>query len=97
MRLRVVTLNVGLLRALGGRIEPAPFVTQRLKALPNALRKLNANILALQEIYCDEHRAVLRDQLQDVFPHSAYAKEKPLIGLEKWSHAAFVRPDRISL
>lgn len=58
MRVRLVTLNLGLLNFLGGRIQPVPYVEERLAAVPRELRRLNADIVVLQEIYRPNHRQI---------------------------------------
>ncbi len=82
MKLRIVTLNAGLLSVLGGRLEFAPFVAERLAALPAALRRLDADVVALQEVYRQEHRELILAQLRDVFPHVAYRRERRNRGIE---------------
>ena len=49
--LSLLTLNCGLLKiGLFGRpiLQPAPFIDERLAALPAALRGVDADIIALQ-------------------------------------------------
>jgi endonuclease/exonuclease/phosphatase family metal-dependent hydrolase len=75
-------LNAGLLSALGGRLEFAPFVAERLAALPAALRRLDADIVALQEVYRQQHREFILAELRDVFPHFAYRRERHNRGIE---------------
>jgi endonuclease/exonuclease/phosphatase family metal-dependent hydrolase len=82
VKLRLATLNVGLLRLFGSLVQPAPYVEERLAALPRALRALGAQIIALQEVYREPHRQFLIECLQDVFPYSAYSRDKPWWGLE---------------
>ncbi len=82
MKVGLLTLNVGLLKFLGGRIQPVPYVEERLAVLSKELRRLNTAIVALQEIYLEEHRRYLVSQLQDVYSYFAYVREKPICGLE---------------
>jgi endonuclease/exonuclease/phosphatase family metal-dependent hydrolase len=82
MKLRLVTLNAGLLSAFKGRVEFAPFVTERLAALPGELRRLNADIVALQEVYKQEHRELILAALHDVFPHYLYRRNRRNLGFE---------------
>lgn len=82
MKLRIVTLNAGLLSVLGGRVEFAPFVAERLAALPAELRRLDADIVALQEIYRQEHREFILAELRDVFPHFVYGRKRRNLGIE---------------
>jgi endonuclease/exonuclease/phosphatase family metal-dependent hydrolase len=75
-------LNVGLLTFFGGRIQPVPFVNERLAAVPGQLRRLNAEIIVLQEIYREDHRQFLISSLKDIYSQIAYVREKSILGLE---------------
>ena len=77
--LSLLTLNCGLLRiGLLGRafLEPAPFIAERLAALPAALRSVDADIVALQEIYRAEHKREVMRALADRWPHAAFPTPK---------------------
>lgn len=80
--LTLLTFNVGLLSLLGGRIQPAPHVLERLAALPDALLDSHADVIALQEIYAESHRRFLISRLRDAYPHAAYSRGGRLPGLE---------------
>ena len=81
--LTILTYNVGLVRvAIAGItvFEPAPFIPERLAALPDALRESGANIVALQEVFRAPHRRFIVEAVRDVFPWAAWA-EAPRFGL----------------
>lgn len=75
---RVLTLNAGLLDiTLFGKhlLEPAPYVDERLAALPRLLLRQNADVIALQEVYQQEHREHLIERLKERYPHHFYRRE----------------------
>lgn len=80
--LRILTLNTGLLSILGGRVQFAPYVEERLAELPRQLKKLDVDILALQEVYRQPHREWIISGLRDVLPYSLYVRKKRHWGLE---------------
>ena len=83
--LSLLTLNCGLLRisALGRTLlEPAPFIADRLAALPAALRAVDADIVALQEIYKVAHKRQVMKALADRWPHAAFPQRRPLHKLD---------------
>jgi sphingomyelin phosphodiesterase 2 len=62
--LTLLTLNLGLLatRPLGlWQICLAPHVNERLVATPAHLRGIEADVIALQEVYSERHRRFLKD------------------------------------
>src|SRR5690606_3179624 len=76
----LLTLNCGLLRigALGrALLQPAPFIAERLAALPAALRGVDADIIALQEIYKAAHKRAVMHALADRWPHAAFPRGRP--------------------
>ena len=76
----LLTLNCGLLRigALGRTLlQPAPFIAERLAALPGALRSVGADIIALQEIYKVAHKREVMRALADRWPHAAFPRGRP--------------------
>lgn len=81
MRLRILSLNAGLLQ-LFGRSVPAPFVTERLMALPEHLRRMQCDIVLLQEVYGDSKRRALAQSLEDMYPFAIYPRKKRCFGLE---------------
>ncbi len=79
----LLTFNVGLVRvAIAGItvFEPAPFIPERLAALPAALAASGANLVALQEVFRSDHRRQIIGATRDAFPHAAWA-EAPAFGL----------------
>ena len=78
--LSLLTLNCGLFRigALGRvLLEPAPFIAPRLAALPAALRQVDADIIALQEIYKVAHKRAVMKALADRWPHADFPRGRP--------------------
>lgn len=76
----LLTLNCGLLRigALGrALLEPAPFIAPRRAALPAALRGMDADIIALQEIYKVSHKRDVMQALADRWPHAEFPRGRP--------------------
>ncbi len=94
----LLTLNCGLLRigALGRvLLEPAPHIAPRLAALPEALRSVDADIVALQEIYRTAHKRAVMKTLADRWPHAVFPNGRPphkldsgLLVLSRWPIAA---------
>ena len=82
MKLKLVTLNAGLLSFFGGLLKFAPFVEERVIELPRQLRKLNPDILILQEVYWQWHREWIISELRDLLPHSLYSRKIRHLGLE---------------
>lgn len=83
--LSLLTLNCGLLRigALGRTLlQPAPFISERLAALPAALRSAGADIVALQEIYKVAHKKEVAIALAKTLPHAAFPRGRPLWKLD---------------
>lgn len=81
--LTLLTFNVGLVRvAIAGItvFEPAPFIPERLAALPAALTSSGANIVALQEVFRRDHRKQIIGATRAAFPYAAWA-EAPAFGL----------------
>lgn len=70
--IRVLTYNVGLLSVslLGKKFfEPAPYVKERLKRLPDALLSLMPDVVALQEIYDRKQKDWLTQSLTKSLPY----------------------------
>ncbi len=70
--MKLLTWNTGLLRirAFGRTLmEPAPYVEERAAHLAGALRRVDADIVALQEIYKARHKRQLVESLADLYPH----------------------------
>lgn len=85
MTLKIVTLNAGLLCIRFGWglwiFEPAPWVEERLRALPGVLSSLDADVIILQETYRPAHKAWIAGQLREIYPYSAYSPRHPLLRL----------------
>ena len=70
----VLTYNVGLLRfkLLGAIVfSNPPYASERLPHIPAALKKVPADILAIQECYEDKHAKFLCEGLKALYPHHA--------------------------
>lgn len=70
----VLTFNTGLLRvSLLGKVlaEPTPFIAERYARLAGAIAGVDADVVALQEIYFGEHREGLVSSLRTEYPHVA--------------------------
>lgn len=70
----VLTLNAGLMRlGLFGAplFEPAPFIPERYARLADALRRVDADVVALQEVYRRRHKDGLVEDLAGLYPHVA--------------------------
>ncbi|MEO5336803.1 MAG: endonuclease/exonuclease/phosphatase family protein [Magnetospirillum sp. WYHS-4] len=70
-----LTLNAYLLDVrLFGRVrvyKAAPWIEPRRRALLQALRESDADVVCLQEVFRRPHRADLAGGLKDLFPHAA--------------------------
>lgn len=60
----------------------APQMDSRAKALGAELRKVGADIVLLQEIYEETHRAALKAELHDVYPWAGNERRRRLFSLE---------------
>ena len=70
----ILTLNAGLIRlGLFGvpLFEPAPFIPARFAGLADALARVDADIVALQEVYRRSHKEKLTEDLAALYPHVA--------------------------
>jgi len=73
-RLRLLTFNVGLLefRLCGLPVKrPLPALAERLAALPAAIAALEADVVALQELYWEDHLAAFLAVLAPLYPYRA--------------------------
>lgn len=82
MKLRILTLNAGLLSFFGGRLKFAPFVEERRTEMPRQLKKLDPDILLLQEVYLQPHREWILSELKDILPYNLYSRRVRHLGLE---------------
>jgi endonuclease/exonuclease/phosphatase family metal-dependent hydrolase len=74
--LKVMTFNVGLLRwrILGLTVfESPPFLKERFGQIPEAIKACGAGIVALQEIYEEDHVRALVEYVAEVYPYVARA------------------------
>jgi endonuclease/exonuclease/phosphatase family metal-dependent hydrolase len=81
MKLRVLSLNTGLLKLLG-RSFPTPFVPERASALAARIRGLACDVVLLQEIYGNDLRKALAESLRDVLPYPVYPSKRRNLGLQ---------------
>jgi endonuclease/exonuclease/phosphatase family metal-dependent hydrolase len=75
--LRLLTLNVGLLafRIWGRRgLSFAPHIDERLASTPDHLNAIEADIIALQEIYDGAHSRFIRDALFRTHPYAFFPR-----------------------
>ena len=74
MKLKLLTLNVGLLdyEFLGHVVFSNPiYSNERLKYIPNSIIKENADIVCIQECYKDEHFEFIYSNLKHIYPYYA--------------------------
>jgi endonuclease/exonuclease/phosphatase family metal-dependent hydrolase len=75
---RILTLNTGLagFRLLGRQIYAAvPFIDERLRALPEALRAVPADVVCLQEIMHPAHKRGLAAALAELYPFASGTRD----------------------
>jgi len=82
VKLRILTLNAGLLSLFAGRVHVSPFVEERAAALPASLRLVNADVVALQEVYHQTHRDLILSRLKDLYPFAGFVRKRRFFGLE---------------
>ena len=81
MRLRILSLNTGLLKFFG-RSFPTPYVAERALALPGRIASLNCDIVLLQEIYGNTYRQNLAESLKHRFPFAIAPRKTRNFGLQ---------------
>lgn len=77
--MKFLTYNAGLLdfKILGKSvIKPADWIEQRFAALQPALQNLDADIIALQEVYEPKHKESLKAGLAAMYPHCSVSPLK---------------------
>jgi endonuclease/exonuclease/phosphatase family metal-dependent hydrolase len=79
-RVKLLSFNVGLLRAFGGLLQPAAYVAERAAQLPKALCACGADVIILQEIYSRTHRRALVQQCHPTLPF-VYGSPEPHVRL----------------
>ncbi|MFC2176315.1 endonuclease/exonuclease/phosphatase family protein [Bacteroidota bacterium] len=81
----VGTFNAAILKmkVAGKNFEPTPLTIERLHEIPNQLRKLDVDILGIQEVYEEENKLYLIDELKSEFPYCIYyqKRRKKSVGL----------------
>lgn len=92
--MRVLTYNVGLLdlRLFGhSLVKPADFIEERFASLAPALLGLDADIIALQELYESTHKRALCAAMSTVYPYVAVSPLRgpslvpaSLVTLSRW-------------
>lgn len=68
-RLSLLTYNTGLLRVPVERYNPIPHVDERLAAIPGEVLRLEADVVALQEVFQPRDRHALLARTRGVYPH----------------------------
>ena len=81
MRVRILSLNAGLLE-LFGRAFPTPFVSERARELAIQIETLNCDIVLLQEIYGENYRRDLAATLKRILPYAISPRKKRNFGLQ---------------
>lgn len=77
MKLKILTFNAGLfeLRAFGlPVIKPADFLKERLETMPAEILKVDADIIALQEVYFHNHQNFLIEKLKNRYHYYFYKR-----------------------
>nr|WP_240956127.1 endonuclease/exonuclease/phosphatase family protein [Wenzhouxiangella sp. XN79A] len=76
-------MNTGLLRLQLGRwtlFEPVPQVSERIAGFARFLGALDADVLAMQEVFVRGARRRLVEELCAAFPHAAFADSPSWVG-----------------
>jgi len=68
-RLSLLTYNTGLLRAPLQRFDPIPHVDERLAAIPTEILRLEADVVALQEVFQPRDRHTILARVRTRYPH----------------------------
>lgn len=77
-QLRILTYNTGLYRVrVGGvtLIEPIRHAQARVAALADAIRSIDADVVALQEVFDDRHLFPLMEALRGTYPYIATGRD----------------------
>ena len=72
--LKIVTLNCGLMNIniFGLTVfSNPPYSDKRIKFIPNEIKKINADIVALQECFNINYVRTIIDELKEVYPYSS--------------------------
>lgn len=76
-RLRLLTLNVGLLKIRLGNLvlrEQIAYPEDRCAKLPEALLSMKADVVLLQEVFHDEHLELLTRELSETYPFIIHSR-----------------------
>jgi len=68
-RLSLLTYNTGLLRAPVRRLDPIPHVDARLAVIPAEILRLEADVVALQEVFQPRDRSAILARVRTRYPH----------------------------
>ncbi len=80
----ILTYNVGLLEVKFfwyDILKPAKRLKQRFQKLASWIRKVNADIVFLQEIYNSKEKILLIKQLQDLYPYAIFYEKKSFLNI----------------
>ncbi|KJP89453.1 hypothetical protein AK88_00896 [Plasmodium fragile] len=94
--LSFMSFNTGLLeyKICGVCIyQNPPFISNRLLHIPYALKKTNADIIALQEVYDEKHVEYLKNHLSAKYPFCARDNYCSDVFKEKFGHVTVARED----
>lgn len=79
---KILTFNAGLLvSSIFGKtlFEPTPYTQERLAGIISQLRHVDADIVALQEVYSNKHKEQIISELSDLYPFSFFYERKKRI------------------
>ncbi|KAJ1613086.1 sphingomyelinase C precursor [Cryptosporidium canis] len=79
-KISFLTFNAGLLeyRVCGVKLyQNPPYTSHRLLQIPSALRGINADIIALQEVFDEKHSDYIVESLQPIYPYFARESRRP--------------------
>lgn len=80
-KLKILTFNAGLFELRLGfmtLLKTTDFATERLNALPSELLKVDADIIALQEVFFKKHQNFLVNQLKKTYPFISITQREGL-------------------
>ncbi|KAK6588069.1 sphingomyelinase C precursor [Cryptosporidium xiaoi] len=92
-----LTFNAGLLeyRLCGVKLyQNPPYTAHRLLQIPSALRGINADIIALQEVFDEKHSDYIIESLQPLYPYFARESKQENSrqkGLKRWQPISLIR------
>jgi endonuclease/exonuclease/phosphatase family metal-dependent hydrolase len=69
VRLSLLTYNTGLLRVPVQRFNPIPHVDERLAAIPSEILRIEADVVALQEVFRPRDRHTILARTRSHYPH----------------------------